>query len=596
MFWIFFGILLLAFAGAAGWLNEKYAEGAVPGFGLTIIRVVLIIIGLWGFASTSYVNVGPNEIATLTKHYGWSNLEGEHIIATDGQKGPQAETMPPGFHFSLFINVLYDVEKVPVEVIAPGEYGFLTALDGVPLKPDQFLADQFPTGHETDMLDVQYFLTHGGQRGPQSSTLPPGTYRLSNLLWKLERSKAIDIAPGEVGVVKSNFIGAVNFGTLSAPAPKDCYQKTVSTNDKGETIQAAADPGKLTAILVPVGCIGVWEKPLQPGRYYVNEHAYTITKISTLVQTWEFKGGYKKRYIDLKVDQQGTLTQTERSEDVPMPPGSADRAVIPRIEGWEVPQELRVLAQITPDNAPFVVAAVGGLKQVEDNIMVPTIRSIVRNVLGAEGRHVLDLADNRALMERLVEEAIRPEGLRAGIVIKEVKFGDPALPPELLVSRLRQQLASQLQDTYKQEKLAQDMRISTEQARATADQQADLVRAQIGVQVATQTKTKLQLEGEGQKLQLEQIAQGQLAQANVLGQDRVMMLTMMDKLLTTLKDKPELVALVGRMVPVTSVTVGGTDGGGLSGAAAIFGAMMHAAQTGTPPGHTTAPAALPQQK
>jgi hypothetical protein len=82
--------------------------------------------------------------------------------------------------------------------------------------------------------------------------------------------------------------------------------------------------------------------------------------------------------------------------------------------------------------------------------------------VGAQGRHVLDLADNRAALEHAVEDAIRPEGLRAGIVIKEIKFGDPALPPELLVSRLRQQLADQLQVTYQQEQKAQTQRIETE--------------------------------------------------------------------------------------------------------------------------------------
>jgi len=65
--------------------------------------------------------------------------------------------------------------------------------------------------------------------------------------------------------------------------------------------------------------------------------------------------------------------------------------------------------------------------------------------------------------------------LRADHVIKEVKSGDPALPPELLVSRLRQQLADQLQVTYQQEQKAQTQRIETEKARATAEQQHQLV-------------------------------------------------------------------------------------------------------------------------
>jgi hypothetical protein len=374
----------------------------------------------------------------------------------------------------------------------------------------------------------------------------------------------------------------VHFGNLAADRPASCQQKTVSTNASGEAVAAQeANEGKLTAILVPVGCIGIWEKALQPGRYYANEAAYKITMMSTRVQTWEFKGGYIRRYIDLSLDQAGNLKQTERSQKVEVPQGSADPAISPFVEGWLVPLELRVLAQVTPDNAPFVVASVGGLPEIENNIMVPTIRSIVRNVVGAQGRHVLDLADNRASLEHAVEDAIRPEGLRAGIVIKEVKFGDPALPPELLVSRLRQQLADQLQVTYQQEQKAQTQRIETEKARATAEQQHQLVESVIGVQVAEQNKNASKLRGEGQKLELEEIAQGQRAQADVLGQDRVLTITLVQQLLKTIQEKPEIVALIGRLVPQTVVSTGG-QGAGLDSAAAILGALINNGGGATP--------------
>jgi hypothetical protein len=467
--------------------------------------------------------------------------------------------------------------------IPSGKFGSLNAKDGVPLRPDQFLADTFPPGHELDMLDAEYFLTHGGQRGPQTAILTPGNYRLNTYLWNLSIYNAVDVAEGFVGVVKSNVIDSVHFGNLVVDKPNSCQQKMVWTNASGEAVaakEAKSDEGKLTAILLPVGCIGIWEKALQPGRYYANEAAYNITMMSTRVQTWEFKGGYKRRYIDLSLNQAGNLTQSQRSQDVPVPQDSADPAITPFVEGWLVPLELRVLAQVTPDNAPFVVASVGGLPEIENNIMVPTIRSIVRNVVGAQGRHVLDLADNRAALEHAGEDAIRPEGLRAGIVVKEVKFGDPALPPEFLVSRLRQQLADQLQVTYQQEQKAQTQRIETEKARATAEQQHQLVEALIGVQVSEQNKNAAKLRGEGQKLELEEIAQGQRAQADVLGQDRVLTINLVQQLLKTIQDKPEVVSLIGRLVPQTVVSTGG-QGTGLDSAAAIIGALLNSGGAAT---------------
>ena len=579
MFWVVVAVLYFILAVVAPAILGLFVNRARPDFAALAwsLRALFVVIGLVCLAATSYVHVDADEIAVLNKIYGTTSLPGEHIIATNGEKGPQAEILAPGWHPWFLVNVIFQVENKKAISIPSGKYGFLSAKDGAPLRSDQFLADAFAAEHELDMLDAQYFLTHGGQRGPQTTILTPGTYRLNTYLWDISIHDAVDIAEGFVGVVKSNVINSVHFGNLIVDKPTSCYQKTVSTNSSGEAVaaeEAKSDKGKLTAILVPVGCIGVWEKALQPGRYYVNEAAYKITMMSTRVQTWEFKGGYKKRYIDLSLDQAGNLTQTQRSQDIPVPPGSADPAIAPFVEGWLVPLELRVLAQVTPDNAPFVVASVGGLPEIENNIMVPTIRSIVRNVVGAQGRHVLDLADNRAALEHAVEDAIRPEGLRAGIVIKEVKFGDPALPPELLVSRLRQQLADQLQVTYQQEQKAQTQRIETEKARATAEQQHQLVEALIGVQVAEQNKNAAKLRGEGQKLELEEIAQGQRAQADVLGQDRVLTINLVQQFLKTIQEKPEIVALIGKLVPQTVVSTGG-QGAGLDSAAAIIGALLN---------------------
>ncbi len=57
-----------------------------------------------------------------------------------------------------------------------------------------------------------------------------------------------------------------------------------------------------------------------------------------------------------------------------------------------------------------------------------------------------------------------------------------------------------------------------------------------------------------------------MAQASVLGQDRVAMLQALEKVLASLEREPQLVNLVGKLVPNTVV-----NGSGLEGAAAILG-------------------------
>ena len=143
-------------------------------------------------------------------------------------------------------------------------------------------------------------------------------------------------------------------------------------------------------------------------------------------------------------------------------------------------------------------------------------------------------------------------------------MGEPAIPPELLVATLREQLAAQLKTTYIKEQQAQRQRIAVERERATADQQGQLVKAEIAKQAAKHRKRQLQLEGEGEKLKLIEIAKGQQAQANVLGKERAMQLQALEKTLAAAVANPAI-------VKVPTVLVNGT-GSGYEGAAAVLGA------------------------
>jgi hypothetical protein len=90
---------------------------------------------------------------------------------------------------------------------------------------------------------------------------------------------------------------------------------------------------------------------------------------------------------------------------------------------------------------------------------------------------------------------IRPEAEKSCVTIREVRLGEPAIPPELLVAVRREQLATQLQKAYVQEQQAQDKRVASEKSKATADQQSTLVRAEIGVQASLKNAEAAKNEG-----------------------------------------------------------------------------------------------------
>ncbi|MHC4623326.1 MAG: SPFH domain-containing protein [Planctomycetota bacterium] len=551
---LLFGVILII-AAIVGWTIGQTKKGQLgPARYYWLGSIVLVLLGLFLFISTSFAIVGPDEVGHLTRVYLGSPMPPGQVIAFRGQKGPQAEVLPPGFNFRFFLNVLYKVEMKRVTEVKQGHCGKILALDGQPLREGQIFADEWAEGKFQNMLNAEYFLKDGGQKGPQLSVLKPGKYRLNVYLFDVDtREKVTTVEAGHVGVVKSN--------VQQVPYNPEEVAKLKRSESSG-----------LVAQLVPKGYIGIWNKPLPPGQYYLNRDAFDVRFIDTRVQTWKYLGGYKRRYIDLEVGQDGKIAQKEWDESFPVPEDAADEAISSRIEGWLVPIDLRVLVQVTPENAPFVIASVGGIKEVEDKILTPTIRSVVRNVTGSvekrpgeeAERTVLDLIEKREQIESAIEAKIVPEGRKAGVTIKEVRIGDPAIPPELMVAKCREQLAEQLQNTFRQEKEAQGQRIETEKARAQADQQPELIKAQIKDSAAEFLKSAMQKEGEGEKLRLLEIAAGQKAQAEVLGEDRVMQLAMLKEILEAAKENPQI-------VKVPNILVQGATGG-FEGAAAILGA------------------------
>jgi hypothetical protein len=583
---IVFGVLIFMRRGAqpagGGGGIGRFVAGR-PAGGL------LLIFGLFMLASTSFVVVDADRVGHLKRIYAFEELPEGRIIALNGQKGPQAEILGPGFHLRPLIRVLYDIEQFDVVSVPDGSYGQITARDGAPMPEGMFIAPQISDDSLAEMLKAEVFLANGGIRGPQETVLKPGRYRLNRYLFdvRTDATPATLIPAGHVGVVKSNV----------AQPGTNCFE---------EKVQADTLSGALTVPLVPRGCVGVWKEPLLPGAYYLNRNAYEVTLVDTRVQTWEYKGGFNKRKINLSIDQQGNLRQQEESSVEAVPADAADNAVFVKVEGWDIPLELRALVQVDPENAPVVVGSVGGLVEVENRILTPAIRSIVRNVAGSTIRspmrdetgaiiepiqyevrptRVLDFIENREALEQTIEASIKTEGRKAGVDIKEIRIGEPAIPPELLLSRLRVQLADQLSQAYERETAAQQKRIETEQARSTADEQPRLVEAQIAVQVANQREAERAALGRAERQFLEELARGQKAQALVLGEDRVALLQALEKMLASLERRPELVQLVSRLVPHTVV---GGSGQGFEGAAAILGAAFNrSGEDDTPPAAPT---------
>jgi hypothetical protein len=601
IFGMFLGVVIIALAPVL--LPERFKD-IIPVFAIRVFGALVILFSL---ASTSFVYVPNGFSAHLFRVYLGRSLPPGKIVAANGENGPQARLLAPGFHVEPLINVLYDVDTSRPELEIPqGKVGILTAKDGAPLRFGQTFADPFPNDLGNNMLDAERFLTSGGQRGPQLSILTPGRYRLNSYLWTVELADAVEVPAGFVGVVKSNVHAAVDFGTLKAEKPESCTMVETEEN-RGEQ--------HIDAPIVPVGCIGVWSKALAPGKYYLNQNAFTIIDIDTRAQVWTYAGGYTQAQISLTVDTKGEIVQKRTEQNIPVDDNNADRAIFLKMEGWDVPLELRVVAQVAPNDASCVVAGIGTLKQIEDRVLTPSIRAITRDVAGgtyevteakvdennrpvldAEGKpiivtvnrptKVLDLINQRPLIESEIERRIRPEGRKSCVTIREVRLGEPAIPPELLVAVRREQLATQLAKAFIQEQAAQQQRVTSEKAKATADQQSQLVQAEIEVQRSVQLAEAARNSGVGERDKLAAIAEGQKKQMEVLGLDATVKLRQFELILDFAQKNPEVVAAMfnnaHKFVPEVTVGQSGENIGGMI--SALLGGMLNRAATAQPTG------------
>ena len=78
-----------------------------------ILKGSLVVFAIIGFLSRSFVIVDGDEIGALNRIYLGDQLPSGRIIALEGQKGPQAEVLGPGFHLIPFVRVIYEIEFFP---------------------------------------------------------------------------------------------------------------------------------------------------------------------------------------------------------------------------------------------------------------------------------------------------------------------------------------------------------------------------------------------------------------------------------------------------------------------------------------------------
>ncbi len=139
---------------------------------LGILVVVLVVLWLLRLVIRYVPN---NRIGIVEKVFSRKGSVKEGFIALSGEAGYQPDVLRGGLH--ILMPFQYRVHLAPLVTIPQGQIGYVFARDGLPLQPTQALGAVIPGGKS--FQDVEAFLKHAGQRGPQREILREGTYAIN---------------------------------------------------------------------------------------------------------------------------------------------------------------------------------------------------------------------------------------------------------------------------------------------------------------------------------------------------------------------------------------------------------------------------------
>jgi uncharacterized membrane protein YqiK len=426
------------------------------------------------------------------------------IVALNGEAGIQADTLAPGIHFGYY-PWQYEIKIDKFITIAEGRVGIVESRDGKSLSAGRVLARRVDCD---SFQDARKFLGNGGERGPQITVVPPGTYRINTGLFTVVQEPVLEIEDNMVGVVTTREGKALTTGDIAGPEipGHSMFQDAQTFIDNGgfkglqEQVMLAgryfinprfatvetkpmtdvpiANAGVVIAYvgaagvdvtgdsfkhgnLVGRGQKGVWVEPLDPGKYPINPYTHRVENVPTanVVLNWA-TGKTEAHKLDANLS-----TITVRSSD-----------------GFTFNLDVSQIIHIPRNDAPKVIARFGSMANLVTQVLEPTIGNYFRNA--AQGSDVIEFLKERQQRQLDAREQISAALRDYNVGAVDTLIGDITPPDALMKTLTDRKLAEQETVTYETQRLAEQTRKELQKARAEADTQANVVTAQRKVEIA----------------------------------------------------------------------------------------------------------------
>ena len=164
-------------------------------------------------------------------------------------------------------------------------------------------------------------------------------------------------------------------------------------------------------------------------------------------------------------------------------------------DGFTMQLEVRVVFRVKPEDAPFMVAKIGDVTRLIQNVMHPLIDSIFRNQ--ASESSAMAYLQNRHEEQERAEARVRMHLLKYHVDVVNVLICHIHLPEELMKTQTEKILAEQKQSMFNAQREAEIKRIELEKTSSQADNQRSLMEATVGVDIAGKRSEQRQERGRG---------------------------------------------------------------------------------------------------
>jgi len=385
------------------------------------------------------------------------------------------QPMPPGKQAPVIdmvgIVTVYEGDPLPSGDIASRLGGFSDILE----KEESNASDaeimeailDSKNNQHNNYQDFQAFLDNGGRIGLQYDPLLYGAYALNPFLVSVELVPMLVVEQGEVAVIKAY----VGLGS----------QDTSGTDFKFGS-------------LVRPGHRGIWRDALRTGKYPINPRCYEAEIVPTAILTLNWADAVSHAHaLDRKLEQ----------------------IVAKSKEGFVFKIDLQVQIHVPDTKAPRVISIVATMSNLVNEVLQAAVGNHFRDKI--QSMPAIRFIETRQAVQEEAYAHIRKHLEQYKVETTGVYIQDVILPEELVKVLTQREIANQEIETFKKQKFSQEQRIETEQAKGTADMQAELARSRVGIDIKGNNARARKAEAEGEATFIRETGKARGAKVEAVG-------------------------------------------------------------------------------